>query len=300
MRAAAEQEKVIRLLPNDPASYNGLANNQRRQGRSNEAIANYRKGLQLDPGDFSASSALVYTLATGRRYDEVVAARRRLVELRPDSLSEAFEVAYVSFLASGSTRDVEGFFAGLTDKDRESREGRLLRRRWADAQGNIAEAIRLDALLNPKGSTTLASAVRHAASGDMATARAMLDKLPAALRTQLEKEPDNAAAWRNLARIEAVLGHQEEALRCARKAVELLPESRDAMGGPSQSAGLAFVLAWTGDKDGAIKEYARLLRIPYSGLNIYEMKHAPWCAPLRGDPRFEALLNDPKNNAPLF
>jgi len=34
--------------------------------------------------------------------------------------------------------------------------------------------------------------------------------------------------------------------------------------------------------------------------NIYEMKRSPAFAPLRGDPRFEALLNDPKNNAPLF
>jgi hypothetical protein len=30
------------------------------------------------------------------------------------------------------------------------------------------------------------------------------------------------------------------------------------------------------------------------------MKQCPVYAPLRGDPRFEALLNDPKNNAPLF
>jgi hypothetical protein len=30
------------------------------------------------------------------------------------------------------------------------------------------------------------------------------------------------------------------------------------------------------------------------------MKHHPAYAPLQGDPRFEALLNDPKNNAPLF
>jgi hypothetical protein len=43
-----------------------------------------------------------------------------------------------------------------------------------------------------------------------------------------------------------------------------------------------------------------LLRTPYSGLNVHEMKRDPTYTPLRGDPRFEALLNDPKNNAPLF
>jgi hypothetical protein len=28
--------------------------------------------------------------------------------------------------------------------------------------------------------------------------------------------------------------------------------------------------------------------------------HVPWSAPLRGDPRFGALLNGPKNNTLLF
>ena len=34
--------------------------------------------------------------------------------------------------------------------------------------------------------------------------------------------------------------------------------------------------------------------------NIHLMKTAPEYFLLRGDPRFEALINDPKNNAPLF
>jgi hypothetical protein len=87
-----------------------------------------------------------------------------------------------------------------------------------------------------------------------------------------------------------------------------MPESLDALRGPTRSLSLAFVYSWTGDKDRSIAEYARLLRIPVSvsyavnenGLNVHEMKRCPAYAPLRGDPRFEALLNDPKNNAPLF
>ncbi len=49
------------------------------------------------------------------------------------------------------------------------------------------------------------------------------------------------------------------------------------------------------------------LRTPWTALaavrghaNVHEMRHHPDFFPLQGDPRFEALLNDPKNNAPLY
>jgi len=68
--------------------------------------------------------------------------------------------------------------------------------------------------------------------------------------------------------------------------------------------GVAAVLAWTGDKDGAIAELARLLSMPGSPANgeigVHELQVRPVFVSLRGDPRFEALLNDPKNNAPLY
>ena len=68
-------------------------------------------------------------------------------------------------------------------------------------------------------------------------------------------------------------------------------------------------MAWTGAKDAALDELERLLKIPTFGgnfqlgssiLNVHVMRHHPFLFPLRGDPRFEALLNNPKNNAPLF
>jgi hypothetical protein len=37
-----------------------------------------------------------------------------------------------------------------------------------------------------------------------------------------------------------------------------------------------------------------------SDLNVNELKSGPWFVSLRGHPRFEALIEDPKNNAPLF
>lgn len=115
-----------------------------------------------------------------------------------------------------------------------------------------------------------------------------------------------ASKWADLGMAEALLGHKEEALRCARKAVELVLESVDASYAPIFRIDLAFVQAWTGDKEGALTEFARLLRTPMASgrnsdtLNVHVMKHHPFFFPLQGDPRFVALLNDPKNNAPLF
>jgi hypothetical protein len=99
--------------------------------------------------------------------------------------------------------------------------------------------------------------------------------------------------------MEALLGHGEEGVRLSRRAVELLPYTRDTLDGPNVSFDLAEVYAWTGDKERALEELARLLRIPCRA-DVFTMQHDPMFAPLRGDPRFEALINDPKNRATLF
>ncbi|HEX7630627.1 MAG TPA: hypothetical protein VF388_00725, partial [Lacunisphaera sp.] len=73
----------------------------------------------------------------------------------------------------------------------------------------------------------------------------------------------------------------------------------DAKSGPEISLFATGVLAWSGDKDTALAELARLLRTP-RGANVHQLRAGIFWQPLRGDPRFEALLNDPKNNQPLF
>ena len=66
------------------------------------------------------------------------------------------------------------------------------------------------------------------------------------------------------------------------------------------ASGYASVLAWAGEKDQAVAELARLLKLPANGVSVHALRRYPVWKPLQGYPSFEALLNDPKNNAPLF
>ena len=187
------------------------------------------------------------------------------------------------------------------------------RKFWAGLKGDYAEWQRLDKMQPFDGQNasraeeTAHAAMMLAAQGDMAGAATRLGGALAEVRAELLVQPSNARLWSALSRMEALLGQNEAALRDAKKAVELLPESVDAFMGPSFTANLAAVYAWTGDKDRAIAEITRLLRIPthsagdwVSLINIHALRVDPKFFPLRGDPRFEALLKDPKNHEPLF
>jgi tetratricopeptide (TPR) repeat protein len=182
------------------------------------------------------------------------------------------------------------------------------------ARGDLATVVQIAPNFDPIGSVrdNFLGATARFAQGDVQAARELLADGPSVLRKRIEQEPSNATLWSALGIVQALLGDREDALRCAGKAVELVPESMDSWTGLSYAANRAFVFAWTGDKDSSFAEYARLLRLPsFSGagggatgtdgtLNVHMMRHHPYFFPLQGDLRFEALLNDPKNNAPLF
>jgi hypothetical protein len=82
----------------------------------------------------------------------------------------------------------------------------------------------------------------------------------------------------------------EEALREGRRALELLPVERDAFEGPVMVKYLAMIAAWAGDKDLACEQLAAVIRDP-SDLSYGQLKLMPWWDPLRGDPRFEKIVD---------
>ena len=65
-----------------------------------------------------------------------------------------------------------------------------------------------------------------------------------------------------LAKVLAYLGEKDAALAEAQRATELLPESKDAFGGPEITAGVAEVYTILGDNDRAIEILDGLLSRP--------------------------------------
>ena len=117
-----------------------------------------------------------------------------------------------------------------------------------------------------------------------------------AARTQAEKlvqaQPDYAPALCVLGLIDASLGKKEDALREGRRAIDLLPVKKDSINGAHMIEYFAIIAAWVGEKDLACEQLAKAAQLPGYGTITYgQLKLTPWWDPLRGDPRFEKIVN---------
>jgi hypothetical protein len=98
--------------------------------------------------------------------------------------------------------------------------------------------------------------------------------------------------------IDAGLERKEEALREGRRACELLPISKDVIDGTVLAINLAQIYAWTGEKDRAIEQITAVERVPNT-LSYGLLKLHPYWDSLRGDPRFEKLVEESKKPVAL-
>jgi predicted Zn-dependent protease len=241
----------------------------------------------------------------GRHWDEVRAAHLRLITLLPDQLREQLDAADAEFIYTGSMTAVDALLARLTPAQRDSPIARYFRKTWAVDRDDYAEFKRLDQLQPslesefPVVYSDVQAAQVYFSAGDLAAARARQAASYTEWRARLASEPNNLIATSVVGQMEMVLGHSAEAIRLCRKAMEQLPESRDAVDGAFYPYYLAGVYAMNGDKDQAMAELSNLLHTPQLN-SMAQIRHDPFFAKLHGDPRFEALVNDPANNAPLF
>jgi len=305
-RALEQYGKLALQRPNDASLFNSLGLIQRRQGKWAESLANMRRATELDVANVSYLTNLISSLQAARRFDEMAAAWRKVVALEPDRIWPGYQLAQCSFLASGSTREVEDFLANLTPEEANSPDGISIRSDWAFNIGNVAEFVRLTrqqpystiSIFEPWEQDIIAASF-IAESGDHAGALARLGHNPDQIDEWLKREPRNPRIWIAKSIVQLTLGHPADAVRSAARSSELIPESVDALEGGLYASLAAMRFDYAGEKERALSEYARLLHDPGAILNVYLLRHDP-LSTLHGDPRFEALLSDPANNAPLF
>jgi len=304
--AAERYRRVLDLQPNSAETVGSLGLIYRRQGHWAEAQEYLRKGVELDPKNLSYKEQLALNLSLLRHYKEAEAEWQNVVNSPDCSIFWKFDaVRMLHFRTRGSTAETDTFFASMKPGPDEKAMATELKRQWAREKGDYAEAIRIDerqpyfdGFGTPRWSQDFTVATDHIGAGNLNGARERLTRLLPVLKMQLDNEASNAELWAQIGWTEAYIGDRDGALIAERKLAELLPESADAVHGPGVSLDRAHILALIGEKGRAFAELARLLRVP-SGANVYDERNDPSWMRVRDDPRFEALLSDPKNNAPL-
>ncbi len=134
------------------------------------------------------------------------------------------------------------------------------------------------------------------AYGQVARARGDKQRALAAFAAARQKEhalqsdqPEDAAYLTAVAEYDAGLGRKEDAIREARRAVELMPISKDSLNGPTNVAGLALVYAWTGERERARAQLEIVAKIP-AGPTYGDLRFNPCWDDLREDARFKKIL----------
>jgi len=291
--ALEEFRRAEQTLPNDFDITFAIATIQRRLGHWEEAIAQFRRAIQLNARNVHAYNQLALTYAALRRFPEALATADRVLAWDP---AEGFALGMKAkvFWARGDLEAVEPLLANPGFPPRVRGMQALLQRRYADAIQSFSGAIAVDARGRPGRKLKLLLALSQQRSGDSAAARATYQKAAQDFQRELGEvvpgSPAEAGAHAALGIARAGLGDAASAVAEGQTAMAMYSTSKDPNDGPELEGDMAQIYALLGDADRAVPILKRLLQIPYS--NMYPGAITP--ALLRLDPVWDQIRNDPR------
>jgi serine/threonine protein kinase/tetratricopeptide (TPR) repeat protein len=299
-RASAELARARPGLPNSASFFWVAGYIDRRRGRWDAATGEFEKAADLDPRNLNAVNHLGDHYRQLRRFDQ---ARRwwlkQAGQFAPHArLFEAF-AAWMDFSATGETTKFRTALQALPLEINPAAAITSVRVLIELTDHDYSEARRvLTASPLSEFQDIDYTFYYPRAWYEAQIARAQGDELKArdawrAARQALELKPqahhDDPRTLAVLAQIDAGLGRKEQAISEGRRAVDLMPISKDAYDGPLVLQGLAQVYVWTGEKERAMEVLEKLVRFPGYVAYGYLLRDPIW-DPLRGDPRFEKIV----------
>jgi serine/threonine protein kinase/thioredoxin-like negative regulator of GroEL len=305
--AALEQFTIaLTALPNNVEVLDYIARIYRHQGRWRAAIGGFEQARSLNPR--VEPWELTFTYWMVRDWRAAAVAVKQNLARKPDEPRLRVGLAQIEVVANFD-------LAAARAKLREIPAGvdpdgvvtlpnwnlSMLERDFATAEKWLAD-FPSDKFpgASPKSFYQAQTAL---ARGDVELARTLFEKVRPALESNVRDHPAAARHHGALGILYGYMGRKEDAIRESRRAVELCPESTDAVEGVQRAYELALVYALTGETDQAVTLIERLLRTPGAstrtrfydgGITQAELRLRWQWDKLRGDPRFKKLLEGPE------
>ena len=307
-RALEQFDIAARLSPSNGDIGRLIAAIKRRQGKWEQSLKEYERVARLDPQNPNTVRELIFTNTAMRRWPEAARWVEQLRAMAPASIVAKIQSGYVDFWWKGDTALLKSFLNQVpsgVDPDGGVTSVRwevaMLDRDYAAARRAIDGSTAKELSYTAEGATprSFFEGSIALAQGDIAGSQKYFADAQPVFENAVKEAPLSAMRHANLGWFYAFMGRKEDAMREGRRAVELKPESKDAVDGVIANCYLALIYARVGEKDLAFALLDRLIKTPgavdsvdYS-VTINDLKHRWEWDPIRSDPRFQKLLEQP-------
>ena len=308
--ALREMEIAGRLLPSDGQVDFFSAAIRRRQGRWGDALAGMKRAQSRDPRSNLIAREILLTECLLRDWKNAERAGARAVALAPDLPMLRVEKSYVDIWAKGDLAPLRADLAAVAsgvDPDGEVTYARwdaaLMARDFAAAERAV-NAAQPETVVTPFGAVLSKNYLLGCialARGDTAKAQTLLESARPAMETEAENFPLDAFRHAHLGLLYAFLERKADAIAQGQRALELLPESKDAYFGPAISGLMALIDARVGEPEKALALIDHLLVIPgalspvFEGsITLNDLKLRWQWDTLRKNSRFQKIVTSPE------
>jgi serine/threonine protein kinase len=293
--AIAEQ-----ALPNSSEALALSGYLDRRQGHWAESTKALERACNLDPKHSEILLQLTYTYALLNQYRDLQRSLDRLVALDPKNPRWKVYMARISFdekaelsewraaleALPSSIKNNEALFTPLMDFAIYSRD-------WTKARDLVRSSSNEELPFGERGPLIPRICLEIPIAKYQGEHPEMNAEFAAArnqLLRKVEGHPADPKLLSALSLIDAHMGRKQDALQEAKRAVEMLPVSKDALDGPPLVVNLEIVYALTKQPDLAFPALDVSIRTPASSITYGALKLDPAWDLLRADPRFEKVL----------
>lgn len=291
-------EYVLKARPNYAPDLLGYI--QRRQGKWEQAAATLEKASRLNPRYSHLAWEVGETHFLIRNYEKAMTWINRALSIDPNYIIAQLSKVGIQVLLKGNTTEARALLETLP-KDQLTDYMWLtldmLDRNYQDALDRLS-SLTYDSYEGQDFyfHRSMSYASVYYALNKISLMKTEAELARIALEKKVREHPQDPRFHAALGLAYAYEGRKDEAIREGKRAMELLPVSKDAISGPIYVLSSARIYTIVGEYEQAINRLESLLSIPGGGdfiwdvISVPQLRLDPQWDPLRDQKRFQRLL----------